>query len=96
MLTSLLQDIIKDTDEQADKKMRKGRPGRVLSTGVLAELGVSLCQCVDVFANQKLPKSCAIEIFMEASSCRHAQLLSPFSVPLPLWRIGVGWGWEGG
>ena len=52
MFTSVLKDMIKDTDEQPDEKTDRARSGRVLSTGAsvsmeLACLTLPICRCVD-------------------------------------------------
>lgn len=39
MFTSLLKDMVKDIDEQADKKIHRARSGRVLSTGSSVSVG---------------------------------------------------------
>lgn len=84
MLTSLLKEMIKDTDKRPDVEIHRARSGRVPSTGasVPVQLGcvtlpVSGCVC------QPGSHTPCFGDFMEASSHRHDKLLTPFSALLP-------------
>ena len=83
--TSLLKAMVKDTDKQSDEKIHRARSRRVLSTGasVPVELGCISLQYVDVFANLEPLWTPYFWDFMEASSRRHEQLLTPLLDWLP-------------
>ena len=84
MFTSLLKDMMKDTDEQPDEEIHRVRSGRVPKTGISVSLGLG---CVSFLVWICLPTwkiyiPHTIGIFMEASSSRHDQSLIPFSALL--------------
>lgn len=85
MFTSLLKDIIKGTGIQPDEEIHRVEFGRVTqcrgfcSYGVGANHPSSSWTCSPTW---KFSKPCIIEIFTEASSCRHDLLLTPFLPPL--------------
>ena len=79
--TSLLKDMIKDTDEQPDEVRHR----RSLGGSYAQELSVwswdASSLCADVFTHLK-PGPHTTEIFMEASSHKRGQLLTTFPAPL--------------
>ena len=83
-ITSLLKIIIKDTNSRMKRYIRQGLGGSwaqdLLS---LWSWGMSPSQHGWVHNPKRLPKPPIIGIFMEASSCRHDQLLTPSPTPLP-------------
>ena len=89
--SSLLKDMIKDTDEQPNKELRRPRLDPSTGAPVAMELGCStllVCGCVH---HQKLPQTQAMGIFMEASLCKCNKLLTPFPAPLlSLEKWGLG------
>ena len=90
--SSLLKDVTKET-EQPDEEIHRTRSGRVPHAGasVPVELGVSTSGYVDVSTNLEAPQIPYCWGFMEASSCGHDPLLTPFPAPLPSLENG-GWG----
>lgn len=83
-----------DTDELPEEELHGVRSGMVPSaeTSVPVELGCTTLP--DVFAYRKFPKLPTIGNFMEASSCRHGQLLTQFPAPLSSKEVVLGWGAE--
>ena len=80
MFTSLLKDMIKDTDEQPDGEKQRVRSGKVLSTGASVPIELRCitprpyCGCVhQPGSSQNLT---LFFNFMEASSHRRNELLS--------------------
>ena len=73
MFTSLLKDVVKDTDEQPVEEIHRLRFGRVPKAGasICVELGCVTLLMWMSSPTEKLSKPHAIGIFMEASSCRH-------------------------
>ena len=85
MFSSLLEDMIKDRDEQPDEEVHGERSRRIPSAGasVPMELGCATSKHVGV-----LIKPHSVGFFVEASSCRLDLLLiqSPAPRPSPLSR----------
>lgn len=75
MFTSLLKDMIKDTDGQSDEEVHRGRSGRVPSTGASVPwswgMSPSWYRCVHQ-PGRKLHEPHTTEIFMETLSHMHA------------------------
>ena len=68
MLTHLLKDMIRDTDEQPDEEVHRVRSGRGPSTSwasVPAELGYITPPTVDVFASVEAPQTPSYWGFMD-------------------------------
>ena len=79
--------MIKNTDEQPDKEVHRVMSGRVPSAGasVPVELGCVTRSVRGLFTNLEAHTT---GIFLEASSRRRDQLLSPFPAPLPSLKDG--------
>lgn len=79
--------MVKDTDEQPDKEIDRGRSGNIPSAGVFVPVALgciilSVCGYVTQFESFLNP--ILLGFFMEASSQRHDQLLASLLAPLPL------------
>lgn len=81
MLATLLNEMLKHTDEQPDEERHKVRYGRVLSTGTLSR-GVAVHHPP---VGVRLPLGSSLNHRLLGSSlCGHDQLLTPISSPPPL------------
>ena len=84
MVTSLLKDVIKDADEQPDKKIQRVSSERVPSTGASVHAGLGWATlpvhgCVYPPGERTIP----LGFLLEASSHRHDQSLTLFSALIP-------------
>ena len=84
--TSLLKDIVKDTDEQPDEEMHRARSGRVLSAGASVPLELG-CVTLPVWLcspTWKLSEPHTSGILpTEASARGHDGSLTPLPAPFP-------------
>ena len=81
---------MKDTDEQPGEKIHRARSGKVPRAGAsvpveLECVTLPVCGCIHHLEALQTPHYWD---FMEASSRRHDQLLTPFSAPLPFLENG--------
>lgn len=84
--------VIKDTDEWTDEEVQRVRSGGT-HTQKLCPCGVRVClpPGVDVFTSVEALWTPHLWDSVEASSCRHAQILTPFPAPLISLEKGMGW-----
>lgn len=87
----IAKDTIKDLEKPPGEEVQRVSSGKVLSAGasVSMELGCITLPHEDVFTKLKPSKPHNLGILMEALSCRHDGLLTQFTAPPLLQRMGV-------